>query len=79
MDRFQEHFYNTKKKNLKDPIGKHFNLPNHTGIPDFEIYIVDFIHCHPDSGKAATIRDTVEKHWIHRLRSSLPWGLNSMD
>jgi hypothetical protein len=79
MDRFQGHFWKVTSKKLQDPIGRHFNSTNHSGISNFEIHIVDFIHTHPDSPKAKGLRDTVEKHWIHRLRTTAPFGLNSMD
>ena len=53
MDRFQGHFYNINSKNLRDTVGKHFNLANHHGIEDIEIHIIDFIHAHPNSVNAS--------------------------
>jgi hypothetical protein len=79
MDRFQGHFYNINKKKLDDPIGKHFSSPNHTGEPTLTIQIVDFINSHPESNTAAMLRDEIEKNWIHRLRTTAPFGLNTMD
>ena len=47
MDRFQAHFYNISHNRQESEIGKHFNLPNHRGLEDVEIHILDFIHAHP--------------------------------
>jgi len=79
MDRCAEHFYHIKKKDRSFPIGRHFNLPQHSGIEDVEIHIVDFIYCKPDSLSAAKLRDKIEKNWILRLRTSAPHGINTMD
>jgi hypothetical protein len=79
MDRFQGHFWKVQNNKVDDPVGRHFNETSHKGIADFEIYILDFIHTHPESTKASHLRNTVEKHWIHKLRSTHPLGINSMD
>jgi hypothetical protein len=79
MDRFVKHFYGIKKRDKKLPIGKHFNLPEHNGIEDVEIHILDFIHAPPDSMKAAKLWDLIEKNWILGLRSFAPFGINTMD
>ena len=76
MDRFQSHFYNITSKNTKDTIGQHFNLPNHGGLSDIEIHVVDFIHAHPLSPHVLNVRRTIESHWQHRLRTNAPQGLN---
>ena len=76
MDRFQGHFYNVNSKNLKDTVGKHFNLTNHGGIDDIEIHIIDFIHAHPSSVNASHIRRKIEKNWQQRLKTNAPQGLN---
>ena len=44
-----------------------------------EIYVLKFIKADPDSTLAKHLRDLHELKWIHRLRSALPHGLNSMD
>ena len=76
MDRFQGHFYNITSKNTKDTIGQHFNQPDHHGLHDVEIHIVDFVHTHPLSPNACGVRRTIERNWQHRLRTNAPQGLN---
>ena len=79
MDRFQGHFYNIKSKQLDDPIGFHFNLAGHGGLQDVTIHILQFIKAGTESEKAAGLRDSQEKKWIHRLHTVAPFGLNTMD
>ena len=76
MDRFQGHFYKISTKDTDDAVGRHFNQPNHSGITDVTIHIVDFIHAHPDSERSLQIRRTVERNWQHRLHTIAPLGLN---
>ena len=33
--------------NTKDTTGQHFNQPDHHGLEDVEVHIVDFVHAHP--------------------------------
>ena len=79
MDRFQAHFYNIGHNKSTSEIGKHFNQPDHRGLEDVEIHILDFIHAHPASNKAKYLRDLVEFNWIQRLHTGAPVGLNLMD
>jgi len=79
MDRCVQHFYHIKKGDRSFPIGTDFNQPNHNGVEDVELHIVDFIHSHPNSLRAAHLRDKIEKNWILRLRTSAPHGINTMD
>ena len=79
MDRFQAHFYNIAYNKPGSEIGKHFNLPDHKGLDDVEIHIVDFIHAHPMGRKSKYLRDLVEFNWIQRLHTNAPQGLNTMD
>ncbi len=74
-----EHFSYITKLDLTQPIGKHFNLPGHPKLDAVEIYVLKFIRGHPDSTQSKALRDEHEIRWIHRLRSVLPFGLNSMD
>ena len=67
------------RKNLKEDIGRHFNLPEHNGIRDMRIHILDFIHAHPKSAHGLTLRLQIEFNWIQRLRTMLPMGLNTKD
>ena len=59
-----------------DTIGHHFNLPNHNGISDATIHVVDFIHMHPDSYGSVNLRRTIERNWQHKLHTIAPQGLN---
>ena len=79
MDRFQAHFYNIAYNKAKSEIGKHFNQPDHKGLEDVEIHILDFIHAHPMGKKAKHLRDLIEFNWIQRLHTNAPLGLNTMD
>jgi hypothetical protein len=79
IDRFGSHFYHIKKKNKFLPVARHFNQTDHHQLADIEIHIVDFIYCHPDSPESSKLRDKIEKNWILRLRTSAPYGINTMD
>ena len=79
MKRFQGHFGNITSRRTHTDIGRHFNLPNHKGLQDIEIHILDFIDKHPDSKEAQTQRDEKEYNWIQELRSYRPRGLNIID
>ena len=77
--RMVEHFHYITKPDITQPLGAHFNQPNHPKLDVVEIYILKFIKADPDSARAKLLRDQHELKWIHRLRSALPFGLNSMD
>jgi len=79
IDRFGPHFYNIKKKNLKDPIGRHFATKGHDGQNRIKIHIVDFIHAPSNSKPGQALRDSQERKWIHRLQSLQPQGINLAD
>ena len=79
MERIQEHFYSIEKKKPESEIAKHFNENGHNGTEDVKIHIVDFIHLSPNSEAGGILRDTIEMNWIHRLHSSQPIGLNTLD
>ena len=74
-----EHFSDITKKDPNKPLGQHFARPNHPDVHVLEIYILKFINRSPNSQEAQRLRDHHELQWIHRLKSSLPFGLNSMD
>ena len=63
MDRFGGHWTDIGGNQLTD-VGKHFNLPKHSGGSDMIIHIVDFIHAHPQSPLGKALRDRIEFHWI---------------
>jgi hypothetical protein len=77
--RFVYHFYTVEKPDKSKPVGKHFSLPDHKGIDDMDIFVLEFISKPPKSEAAARIRDRVEKRWIHLLRTTAPGGLNIDD
>ena len=79
MDRFQDHFYKISKALMNTDMGRHFNTLDHRGLEDVEIHIVDFIHITPDSAPALKVRNVVEKNWIYRLKTMVPFGLNLID
>ncbi len=77
--RFGAHFGSINRKNLKEDVGRHFNLQKHHGVKDLQITVLDFIHAHPKSDYALTLRLQIEFNWIQRLRTMLPLGLNTKD
>ena len=79
MDRFQGHFYNITSKRKEHAIGRHFNLPNHNGLEDVQIHIVDFIHMAARNPNAVQLRLKIERNWQHRLHTIAPLGLNIKD
>ena len=79
MDRFQAHFYNIGHNKQVSEIGKHFNKPDHHGLDDVEIHILDFIHAYPEGRRSKHLRDLIEYNWIQRLHTNAPTGLNFMD
>ena len=79
MMRFQAHWQTIDNKQIQYDVSKHFNEKDHQGTKDMRIYVLDFIYAHPKSEMAKSLRDTIEFHWIYRLRTCLPMGLNTMD
>ena len=79
MDRLMEHFRSIRQRCDTLIVSRHFNSAGHNGVEDVEIYILEFIHTHPNSENAARTRDSSEKKWIYRLRSLTPIGLNLFD
>ncbi len=79
MDRFGNHFTSNQRNDGKNDVWKHFNGINHHGVEDLELHILDFIHVAPNSEFGKILRDEIEFHWIQRLHSQLPHGINTMD
>ena len=79
QQRFQEHFEDVQKATVEKDIGRHFNLADHQGSKNMKIFILDFIYEHPRTKLAQDLWNIVQHDWIQRLRSQLPWGLNTMD
>ena len=78
--RLYEHLDNIRSKNVKDPIGRHFNSSGHTGKDDqVKTFILAFVTKPKHSEEAKNMRLRFERSWIHKLRTPLPHGLNSMD
>ena len=44
-----------------------------------ELYVLYFIHAHPNSDFAQSLGNEIEFHWIQRLRTMIPFGINTMD
>ncbi len=79
QQRFQCHFEDIQKNKTEKDIGRHYNSNGHSGTKDMSIYVLDFIYEHPRTRLALELRNVIEHHWIQRLRTQLPWGLNTMD
>ncbi len=78
MKRFQGHFDRIQRKVMNDDIGWHFNQDDHHGKGDLEMFVLDFIYCDSKVSYAKSLRLLFENNWIHKLRSQLPFGLNTM-
>jgi len=94
-DRFSVHFNHIeptrtpKRKKLKplyslnpkydDPIGRHYKSTPHNGLKDVHIHILQFISAPSNSIPAKELRDSLERTWIHRLKTLSPLGLNLAD
>lgn len=39
----------------------------HRGLQDIKVFVLDFIHCFPQSASAERLRDQKEAHWIQRM------------
>jgi hypothetical protein len=78
-DRFVHHFSDIFKADAQKTVGRHFSQTGHNGFHDLEISVLEFIKKPPRSPASKTIRDRVEKRWIHLLRTLAPQGLNMED
>lgn len=90
MSRFQKHLLDIRHCQdwanappsaiAKGPtnVGFHFSRPNHN-IGDVRIQVLELIRLHPDSDSAQEVRDRRERHWMHRLKTLNPFGLNGTD
>ena len=78
-DRMCEHFRFISQDNNSHSVGRHFNDPDHRGLEDVNIFVLQFGRKNPDSDESLAIRLILELMWIHRLRSTTPLGLNVFD
>ena len=79
MDRFTKYFLQTEKAQIEHTCARHFSQRDHNGVFDMKISILEFVRKAPRSEAAQTIRDRVERKWMHLLRSCAPQGLNIDD
>ena len=77
--RMGEHLRSIRNKTWKNDVPTHFNKCDHNGVDDVQLHILDFIYAHPESKRAAQLRNKIEQNWIHRLRTVSPQGMNTMD
>ena len=76
MKRMQGHLNRFQCKVLSDDNGKHFNLPDDRGKMDLEIFVLSsFVTLMQN---LQSLRLSIENNWIHRLRSQLPYEINTM-
>ncbi len=59
-------------------VGKHFAHHSHSKM-DVKVQILVFIRRKPHLDSTEIFRKSRERHWIYRLRSLEPIGLNNMD
>ena len=79
IKRFQGHFTSIRSNDLGNDVGRHFNLSGHNGTEDIEIHVIDFIYAPPKTEFGLMLRLQIEFNWVHRLRTMLPWGINTKD
>ena len=79
MDRIMEHLRNIRQRCQTHIVSRHYTRPDHDGIQNMVIHILEFIPAHPDSRAAADLRNRSERKWIFRLHSQVPNGLNISD
>ena len=77
--RFQAHFYLIKHNTNDHKIPRHFNMNLHRGIDDVEIHVLTLINHDVKNDDTKGIRLRTEFDWIHRLRTQIPMGLNTID
>ncbi len=90
MQRFQKHLkdiehcanWDNAPPSIKSKgptnVGYHFSLPRHS-VDDVQIQVLEFIKSHPDSVDAKERRDDRETHWMYKLKSLAPLGINATD
>ncbi len=62
--RMVEHFRYITKPDLSQPLGVHFNQPNHPKLDAVEIYVLKFVKADLYSQRAKALRDQCELQWI---------------
>ena len=77
--RFQGHFYLIKHQKVEHEVPRHFNSPKHRGLHDVEIHVLQFINYDTKKDGTKSHRLKTEFDWIHRLRTQIPLGLNTID
>jgi len=78
-ERMKGHFGDIGKTDPETTVGIHFNLPDHNGINDISIYVLEFLHFPRLYLEYKPHREKVELKWIYRLNTWFPQGLNTMD
>ena len=78
-ERFQAHFYLIRHKKTDHEVARHFNTGSHRGIDDVQIHILTLINNDVKKEETKGIRLRTEFDWIHRLRTQIPLGLNTID
>ena len=79
MDRFESHVGNITNAKMGTQMGAHFNSNGHQGLKDVEVHIVEFIHRAPRTDYAQTLRNKIERNWMLKLKTQVPYGLNLID
>ena len=54
-------------------------MEQHDGLGNVKLHVLQFGKKDPDSKESLEIRLSLERLWIHRLRSTTPMGLNVFD
>ena len=78
-ERFKSHFYQIVHDREKTEVSRHFNQGTHEALKDVEIHVLDFVRASTYRTDTKDKRAQLEFDWIHRMRSQIPKGLNSID
>jgi hypothetical protein len=79
QERFKGHFTSITSNDDQHPIGRHFNLPGHSGLRDVKIQVLAWIKHPSETEKAKRQRKYLEHKWMFKMKTTLPFGLNTMD
>ena len=77
--RLGEHMSSIKRNMGETDVPWHFNQKCHRKNGDVKLHIVEFIGRHPKSDEGKRLLGLMEFHWIEKLRSHSPHGMNTKD
>ncbi len=78
-ERIKEHLYYIRS-NRHSPVAEHFNLPGHARR-DVQVEVLSYVYLPvpPKSREGTDIRRSIERKWIHKMKTNRSPGLNILD